>query len=134
MAHFAKLNEQNIVENVIVVDDADAGNLSFPESEAVGLAFLNRIFPNTTWKQTCPDGSFRLRCASIGGRFHPEHGEHGAFSNLKHYDSYIWDESVCDWVAPISYPTDGREYDWYENAQKWVPIPTTPAPQSTFIG
>ena len=133
MAYFAKLNEQNIVENVIVVDDADVGNLPFPESEAVGLAFLNRVFPNTTWKQTCRDDSFRFRGAGIGGKFHPEHGEHGAFSNPKPYDSFIWDESVCGWVPPIPYPTDGREYDWHEAAQKWIAIPKYP-PQPTFIG
>lgn len=133
-AYFAKLNEQNIVENIIVVSKDDVQSLSFPESESVGLAFLANIYPNTVWKQTCRDGSFRLRFAAIGGKFHPEYGEHGAFSNLKLYDSYIWDESVCDWVAPVFYPTDGRVYDWHENAQKWVPLPTTPAPQSTFIG
>ena len=43
MAHFAKINEENIVQQVIVVNNSDCGGLEFPESESIGQSFINSI-------------------------------------------------------------------------------------------
>jgi hypothetical protein len=80
MAHFAKLDENNVVLEVHVVNNDDIQNLPFPQSEAVGIAFLNSFLPAATWKQTSYNNNFRFRYAGIDGTFHPECGEYGGFA------------------------------------------------------
>jgi hypothetical protein len=76
MAHFAKLDENNVVLEVNVVNNADIGDLPFPESEPVGTAFLNnwagQVF---NWKQTSYNASFRGRYAGIGDIYDAERDE-----------------------------------------------------------
>jgi hypothetical protein len=66
MAHFAKLNNNNEVTQVIVVSNDDCGNLAFPQSEAVGQAFIASLGIKGTWKQTSYNSNFRGRYAGIG--------------------------------------------------------------------
>lgn len=66
MAHFAKINDKNIVEQVIVVSNADCGNLDFPESEPLGQAFIARIGLSGVWLQTSYHANFRGKYAGIG--------------------------------------------------------------------
>lgn len=65
MAHFAKINN-NIVEQVIVVANADCGDVEFPESEPLGQAFIASLGLEGEWLQTSYSGSFRGRYAGIG--------------------------------------------------------------------
>jgi hypothetical protein len=72
MAHFAKLDENNVVIHVIVVNNAVIDNLPFPESEPVGVAFCQSLFgSDTTWKQTSYNSNFRGVYASIGYTYDP---------------------------------------------------------------
>jgi hypothetical protein len=72
MAHFAQLNENGQVIKVIVVNDSDCGNLHFPESETIGIAFCHSLFgPNTIWLQTSYTGSFRRNYAGVGFTYDP---------------------------------------------------------------
>jgi hypothetical protein len=71
MAHFAKVHN-SVVQNVIVVANADCGDLEFPESEAVGQAFLASLGLDGEWKQTSYSGSFRGAYAGIGYTFDAE--------------------------------------------------------------
>ena len=71
MAHFARV-ENNIVQQVIVVADADCGGGNFPASEPVGQAFLASLGLGGEWKQTSYSGSFRGRYAGIGYTFDGE--------------------------------------------------------------
>jgi hypothetical protein len=66
MAHFAKVNENNVVESVIVVANSDCGDLDFPESEPVGQAFIASLGIEGRWIQTSYNGSFRSFYAGIG--------------------------------------------------------------------
>lgn len=100
MAYFAKLDENNIVLEVHVVNDNDIQNLLFPESEAVGVAYLNSFLPQADWKQTSIVGEFRVRYASIGCTFYPDFGEHGGFANLKLTQRDVFDESTLLWSTP----------------------------------
>jgi hypothetical protein len=133
MAHFAKIDENNIVTEILVVSEDDIQNLSFPESEPIGAAFLNSFLPPATWKQTCKDGTYRFKYAGIGDEFHPECGEHGGFSTIKRVDDFIWDASICGYKPPIPYPTDGHDYYWNFYRKQWSPVTQDP-PQTTFIG
>lgn len=70
MAHFALLNENNDVVNVIVVSNDDLNNLPFPESEPLGVAFCRQLLgAGTRWAQTSYNGSFRRRFGGIGYTF-----------------------------------------------------------------
>ncbi len=72
MAHFAKINSDGIVEQVIVVDNKDCGDLDFPESEAVGQAFIKSIGLDGVWKQTSYNSNFRSKYSGIGDRYDAE--------------------------------------------------------------
>jgi hypothetical protein len=78
MAHFAKVTNNEVVE-VIVVSNADCGDLEFPESEAVGQAFIASLGIEGEWLQTSYNGNFRGRYAGIG---------------------FIYDEDSDSFVAP----------------------------------
>ena len=66
MAHFAKIDETNIVQEVIVVNNSDVNNLPFPESEPVGQEFIASIGIGGTWLQTSYNNNFRGTYAGIG--------------------------------------------------------------------
>ncbi len=75
MAHFAKLDENNVVLEVLVVSNDALGNLPFPESEPVGVEFMRSLFPGTNWKQTSYNASFRGCYAGIGYTYNAENDE-----------------------------------------------------------
>jgi hypothetical protein len=72
MANFAKLDENSIVTEVIVVNNETINDLPFPDSEPVGVAFCQSLFGSTTvWKQTSYNANFRKNYASIGFTYDP---------------------------------------------------------------
>jgi len=72
MAHFAKINSDNVVVQVIVVNNETLENLEFPDSEALGVAFCQSMFgENTDWKQTSYNASFRKQFAGAGMTYDP---------------------------------------------------------------
>lgn len=70
MAHFARIQDNTVVD-VIVVNNADCGNLSFPESEPIGQAFIASLGIEGTWIQTSYNGNFRGYYAGIGYKYDP---------------------------------------------------------------
>jgi hypothetical protein len=78
MAHFAQVNN-NIVSEVIVVSNNDIDNLSFPDSEPVGQAFIASLGIVGEWLQTSYNGNFRGEYAGNGYTFDPSIGEYGEF-------------------------------------------------------
>lgn len=66
MAHFAKVDSQNIVKEVIVIDNLDCGGGTFPESEPVGQAFIASLGLDGQWLQTSYNSNFRVRFAGVG--------------------------------------------------------------------
>ena len=73
MAHFARLDENNVVTEIIVVSNDVVQNLPFPESEPIGVAFCQSLYKNeiTVWKQTSYNGNFRRVYAGIGFTYDP---------------------------------------------------------------
>jgi len=70
MAHFAQLDEDNVVVQVIVVGNETINHLPFPESEPVGVEFCKSIFgQDTVWKQTSYNRNFRGSYAGIGYKY-----------------------------------------------------------------
>lgn len=118
MAHFAKLNESNIVEQVIVVHNNEVQNLPFPESEPLGIAFCKFLYgEDTIWKQTSYNATFRKNYAGIGYTYDETLD---AFLRIPDFPSWILNQETCQWEAPIPYPTDGQRYYWDETTQTWV--------------
>ena len=118
MAHFAQLDENNVVTQVIVVDNNELLENGV-ESEAKGIAFCQALFPGTTWVQTSYNSNFRKNYAGQGYTYNPSLD---AFIPPKPYPSWVLDTATCQWVAPVSYPNDGASYVWDEASQTWIPV------------
>lgn len=134
MAHFAQLDENNTVTNVVVVSNDDINNLPFPESELVGIAFLNSLFPGKSWVQTSYNSNFRVRYAGVGYIYVATTAADpsGGFAPPKPFPSWNWDDNICCWVAPIPYPDNGKHYFWDDVGQKWATHMASSNPVTTI--
>lgn len=72
MAHFAQINNENIVTEVIVVSNDDCAGGEFPESEAPGQEFIASLGLEGTWLQTSYHGNFRGMYAGLGYKYDAE--------------------------------------------------------------
>ena len=67
MAHFAQLDENNVVTQVIVVSNDDTSDSNGVETESIGVAFCQKLLgADTNWKQTSYNGNMRGNYAGIG--------------------------------------------------------------------
>ena len=112
MAHFAKIDDNNIVKEVVVVSNDIA------TTEQAGIDFLNSLYPNNKlkWVQTSYNVNFRKNFAGIGSTYD---ADKDAFIHRKPYPSWTLNETTCRWESPVTYPTDGNSYDWNETNQTW---------------
>lgn len=123
MAHFAQLDQNNIVIQTIVVSNDELDNLPFPESETKGILFCKSLFgENTNWAQTSYTAAFRYNYAGEGFLFDSSANPNGAFIPPKPYSSWLLNTNNFCWQAPVPYPTDGKIYTWNEESQSWVEI------------
>lgn len=116
MAHFAKLDENNVVTQVIVVANSDTADATGVEKEYIGAAFCERLFGGT-WKQTSYNGNIRKNYAGIGYTYQ---ADIDAFVPQKPYPSWILNNETALWQAPIPMPTDGKMYKWDEPTTSWI--------------
>ena len=118
MANFAQLDKNYFVIEVIVVNNDTIDNLPFPESEPIGVTFLQSLFGATAvWKQTSYNANFRKNYAGAGYTYDPVLD---AFIAPQPYPSWLLNTITCQWNAPISYPTDGQMYAWDETTLSWM--------------
>lgn len=104
MAHFAKLDANNLVIDVIVVSNEVVNNLPFPESEEIGINFCRSLYGNdTNWKQTSYNNSFRKHYASCGYTYD---ARLDAFIPPQPYIQCRLDEELCEWICPSPVLTD----------------------------
>lgn len=115
MAHFAKLDSNNIVTQVVVVNNDVLLNADNTESEYKGKVFLNSLLGSATWVQTSYNGNFRKQFAGIGFTYDSTKDK---FIAPQPYDSWTLD-SNDDWQPPTPYPTDGNIYRWNEDDETW---------------
>jgi hypothetical protein len=116
MAHFARLNENNEVVHVHVVNNSDVRNLEFPDSETVGQEYLSSIHGNHVWKQTSYNSNFRKQYAGVGYTFDEMND---VFVAPQPFPSWTLDENF-DWQPPVPYPDDENTYVWDEDSLSWV--------------
>jgi hypothetical protein len=119
MAHFAQLNEENLVTQVIVVANQEILNEQGQESEQKGIDFCTNLLGGR-WKQTSYNGNFRKNFASIG---HTYDEGRDAFIEPKPFNSWVLDETTCQWKAPVDMPNDGINIHWDEATTSWIAIP-----------
>jgi hypothetical protein len=136
MAHFAQLDDNNVVINVLVVDNTSIGNLEFPQSEAAGIAYLNSFLPEAKYAQTSYNHTFRMRFAGLGDVFYPDctATPYGGFGNSKPYDYFVFDNTQCLWIPPIPYPDDGGLYCWDDSTYSWIQTGIKAGPVPVVIG
>jgi len=114
MAHFAQL-ENNIVTNVIVVANETIIDENGNESEQKGIDFCSNLLGGT-WIQTSYNGKIRKNYAGIG-YIYDETCD--AFIAPKPFNSWVLDETTCQWKAPVDYPTDEGIFIWNEETLTW---------------
>jgi hypothetical protein len=120
MAHFAQLDENNIVTQVIVVSNDDIKDSEGNESELTGIAFCKSLLgANTIWKQTSYNANIRKNYAGIGFTYD---ATRDAFIAPKPFNSWLLNETTCIWESPVAYPDDGKMYSWDEETTSWVSI------------
>jgi len=102
MSHFAKIDSNNIVTEIIVAEQ------DFINSGAVGDSFL--------WVQTSYNNNFRKNYAGVGFTYDKTRD---AFYAPQPYPSWTLNEDTCLWEAPVAYPDDDKMYKWNEETQSW---------------
>ena len=128
MAHFAELNENNIVVRVIIVHNNELIDAYGNEDEQKGIAFCKSLFgADTRWVQTSYNSSFRKNYAGEGYSYDPDHD---AFIKPKPYPSWVLNNDF-NWETPIPYPNDGLMYGWDEDKISWIRTMTDWDPSSS---
>ena len=118
MAYFAKLNLNNIVENVISINNSVITDSNGIEQEQLGIDFINQLYnTNDTWKQTSYNNNIRKNYAGIGYTYD---SQRDAFIPPKPYNSWVLNEQTCLWEAPVARPNDKGLYTWNEETQSWT--------------
>ena len=129
MAHFAQLDDNNVVTQVIVVGNSDTADVNGVESENIGVAFCQSLLgADTTWKQTSYNANMRGNYAGIGMKYMSGVatlgvGSTDVFISEQPYASWTISTTEAQWEAPITQPTltdeqreAGSYYTWDESA------------------
>ena len=113
MAHYAFLDDNNVVTDVIVgIDESKKIEGKDPET-------WYGQFRGVTCKRTSYTGKIRKNYAGVGFTYDPDRD---AFIAPRPYPSWVLDEETCRWEAPVEYPADGRVYFWEEEVEDWTPV------------
>jgi len=118
MAHFAQLDENNIVVQVIVgVDEPHDG-------EAIYFQTTGKVWKKTSYNTVggvhlLGGTPLRKNYAGIGFTYD---AQRDAFIAPQPYPSWILNEQTCQWEAPVPMPTDDKRYIWDESTTSWVAL------------
>ena len=128
MAHFAEINDNNIVLRVIAVDNSDCLDANGNEWDAIGALFCYNLLGGT-WKQTSyNNNSVRKNYACVNAEYREDLN---AFIHPSPHASWVLNETTCKWEAPKPYPADGWAegtnengftYSWNESVKNWARI------------
>ena len=118
MAHFAELDDNNVVLQVIVVHNNELLDDEGQENEVKGVGFCASLFGHSNWVQTSYNNNIRKQFAGIGYTYDDVND---VFITPQPYPSWSLDENH-DWQAPIPMPEDDKGYSWNEETQTWDEI------------
>jgi hypothetical protein len=117
MAHFAKLEDNKVVQ-VIVVNNQELFDENGQELEQKGIDFCSNLLGGT-WIQTSYNGKIRKNYAGVDYTYDKTLD---AFIPPKSFDSWILDTDKAQWKAPIDMPTDNKKYSWDETTTSWIEV------------
>ena len=118
MAHFAELDENNVVLQVIVVHNNELLDNEGQENEVKGVGFCASLFGHSNWVQTSYNNNMRKQFAGTGFTYDDVND---VFVAPQPFPSWSLDENH-DWQAPIPMPEDDKQYSWNEENQTWDEI------------
>ena len=115
MGHFAKIDENDVVIDVMiaeqdVIDSGLFGDTKFWIQTSINTQEGKHILGGTP---------LRKNYAQIGGTYDRKRD---AFIPIKEFNSWILNEDSCIWIAPFAYPNDGKDYIWDEDTISWKEI------------
>ena len=128
MAHWAELDENNVVTRVLVGDNNDpAGDEGYQWLlDNLGGTWVKTSYNAVGGKRRNPEtgevtdeAGFRKNYAGIGYTFD---AGRDAFIPPKPFNSWVLNEDTCLWDAPTPYPADGKMYRWDEDTTAWVEV------------
>ena len=119
MSHWAQIDENNIVINVLVGDNddpnGDEGLQFFTDTH--GGTWIKTSYNTNGGVHIFDDVPIRKNYAGVGMIYDKTRD---AFYWPQPYPSYILNEDSCIWEAPVPYPTDGQFYVWDETIKAWI--------------
>jgi hypothetical protein len=121
MAHFAQLDSNNTVIQVIVVNNNELLDENGNEIEQKGIDFCHNLFGGR-WIQTSYNCNFRKHYAGIGFRYDTERD---LFIPPQPYLSWTLNNDTLLWDPPVPYPTNGKKYAWFEPNKEWIELNVT---------
>ena len=121
MSHFAQIDENNIVTQVLVIEQevVDTGLFGEPSS------FVQTSYNTQGGVHKLGGTPLRKNYAGIGYTYDEERD---AFIPPKPFNSWVLNEDSCLWEAPTPMPTDDKRYVWDEDTTSWVEFTTTENP------
>lgn len=114
MAHYAFLDENNVVVDVIVGRDED----DLVDGISSWEAYYGQV-KGKTCLRTSYNNNIRKNYAGIGYTYD---ADRDAFIAPKPFASWILNEETCRWHPPVDHPNDGGDYEWNEETQSWDQI------------
>jgi hypothetical protein len=123
MAHFVRLDKNNIIIEVVYVGNQDILDSNGNESEEIGQNICRglRGTPNCIWKQTSYNNSFRCRYAGPGMVYDEEYD---VFYYQKPYPSWVLNTQDFVWESPIPEPELTEEERETESCYIWAEEPS----------
>jgi len=121
MAHYAFLDENNIVIEVITGKDEGVDGIDWEEWYG---NFRGKVCKRTSYNtlggvHSSGGTPFRKNYAGIGYSYDETRD---AFIPPKPFSSWILNEETCLWISPVPYPNDGNFYEWNEEMQNWTQV------------
>jgi len=129
MAHFAEIDNNNIVQRIIVVSNSDTADADGNEVEAIGIAFCKALLgSDTNWVQTSYHHNLRFRYAAPGMKYD---STNNVFYKQQPYPSWTLNTSTWEWEPPVPEPDDAGfddednptqliQYTWDEDTRAWT--------------
>jgi hypothetical protein len=121
MAHYAFLDEDNLVTEVIKGVDEDVIQTDIDETEVGGSSEAWETWYGNLRGQTCKrtsyNGNIRKNFAGIGYTYD---SARDAFISPKPFPSWTLNEDTCGWDAPVARPSNDKSWAWDEASQQWT--------------
>ena len=125
MAHYAEIDENNIVIRVIVIDQdvLESGVMGDPNN------WIQTSYNTYAGVHRLAGTPLRKNYAGVGYVYDKERD---AFISPSPFNNYILNESTCQWEPPIEMPNDGNLYIWDDDNINWLMIPSPPDMESGY--